>query len=121
MFICDTDALVLRNCARGFAGLAGLIEGNFRPEKPGYFDLAVLAALLHDAISMKYTTPNGDYYLVVWTDAPAGSVSIEGYMIWILRRAVVVVLIRQYDRQSKSTWSSLPDSSDEWWGQNTGY
>ncbi len=97
MFICDTDALVLLNCARGFAGLTFLIKGNFRTVRPAEFDLTVLAALLHDAISMYQAVFSGVYYIVVWTNAPAASVSIEGYMIWILRGAVVVILIRQCD------------------------
>ncbi len=94
MFICDTDAWALLNCARGFAGLTVSIKGNFRSVRPAEFDLTVLAALLHDAISMYQAVFSGVYYIVVWTNAPVASISIEGHMIRILQRALVVVLIR---------------------------
>lgn len=60
MFIRDTDAFILRNRARGFAGLTGLIESYFRSEKPAEFDFTILAALARGDISIGRMILRGD-------------------------------------------------------------
>ena len=42
-------------------------------------------------------------------------------MIWVLRRAGIVVLICQCGIHLTLIRSSLPGSLDDWWGRNTEY